>query len=290
VLGLPFPDRTGRLAWCVFWSDILVTWNVAKGFGADTGMRRPRVQCDKLYLSSDSAPTSKAELLQGASGLSAEANGQGPLVLGYKVLSATALGHREEFNELLPAFESLGTRAFWDGFCRPHFEPAGSPPGIKLSLSCARHLTTSAPDTLLNYVLIDLRTSETSQLLLRRRSGRPTSSTPIGDLAQHLERECSELCAEKQILEDVVVYASLLYPRGESRDTNLQGVMTEVAECWRKMLVDGATLFLAYSPELVVKLFEQKDALDGELTRFGIFSNNIEEGFEPSRDEFLGSF
>ena len=44
VLGLPFPDKINRLAWCKKWSTLLLTWGVARGFVADTGMRPPRAQ------------------------------------------------------------------------------------------------------------------------------------------------------------------------------------------------------------------------------------------------------
>jgi len=44
VLGLPFADRTKRLAWCRRWSSLLLTWAVARGFAADTRLRPPSVQ------------------------------------------------------------------------------------------------------------------------------------------------------------------------------------------------------------------------------------------------------
>jgi len=65
VLGVPFPDKTNRLAWCRRWSSLLLTWRVARGFVADTERRPPKVQNHKLYLSfgAESKPESPREIM-----------------------------------------------------------------------------------------------------------------------------------------------------------------------------------------------------------------------------------
>jgi hypothetical protein len=84
-------------------------------------------------------------------------------------------------------------------------------------------------------------------------------------LAQHLLVCCPKLCTDEQILRDVFLYARLFYPYGESSASKLQKVMTKTAEYWTKMFLNSTTLFLAGSPELVIKLLDQKAALEQEL-------------------------
>jgi len=60
VLGVPFPDKTKRLAWCRKWSSLLLTWRVARGFVADTELRPPKVQDHRLYLSSEAGSNAKS--------------------------------------------------------------------------------------------------------------------------------------------------------------------------------------------------------------------------------------
>ncbi len=87
-------------------------------------------------------------------------------------------------------------------------------------------------------------------------------------------------------MQDVFVYARLLYPYGESSASKLQKVMTKTAECWTKMLLNNATLFLAGSTELVVKLLDQKAALEQELQQLRN-CGCIDEEFKQSRGEFV---
>ena len=108
VLGVPFPDRISRLAWCVRWGSLLLTWRVARGFVADTKMRPPRVQNMELHLSSDTELTSKdrAALMNEAHQLfEAEAHAGNLQGLGYRVLSTTAVKDRNLFEKALPLFK-----------------------------------------------------------------------------------------------------------------------------------------------------------------------------------------
>jgi hypothetical protein len=41
VLGVPFFIKAARMAWCSTWASLLHTWNVARGFTADTRVRTP---------------------------------------------------------------------------------------------------------------------------------------------------------------------------------------------------------------------------------------------------------
>ena len=131
-----------------------------------------------------------------------------------------------------------------------------------------------------------MRTSETSQLLLSSHPNRYAKSTPVEALARHLGKFCAALCTDEQLLQNVFVYARLLYPYGESGASELQKVMAKTAECWRDMLVDGATHFLAGSSQLVVKLLDQKAALDAELQQFQDCAFTDPE-FLRSRREFV---
>jgi hypothetical protein len=131
-----------------------------------------------------------------------------------------------------------------------------------------------------------LRTGETSQLLLSSHPNRYAKSTPIEALARHLGDCCAVLCTDEQLLQNVFVYARLLYPYGESSASELQKVMTKTAECWRNMLVDGATHFLAGSSQLVAKLLDQKAALNAELHQLQVCAFTNPE-FKQSRHEFV---
>ncbi len=62
--------------------------------------------------------------------------------------------------------------------------------------------------------------------------------------------------------------------------------MTKTAECWRNMLVDGATHFLAGSSQLVAKLLDQKAALNAELHQLQVCAFTNPE-FKQSRHEFV---
>jgi hypothetical protein len=97
-------------------------------------------------------------------------------------------------------------------------------------------------------------------------------------LAQHLLVWCPKLCTDEQILRDVFEYARLFYPYGESSASKLQKVMTKTAEYWTKMFLNSTTLFLAGSPELVIKLLDQKAALEQELKQLQE-SSCIDEDF-----------
>ena len=91
VLGLPFPDKVNRLSWCTRWGSLLLTWGVARGFAADTGMRPPRVQNTQLHLKS-AIGLPRGELVQEAEEL---CRGSDLLSVGYKLLSTTSVRARD---------------------------------------------------------------------------------------------------------------------------------------------------------------------------------------------------
>ena len=55
VLGVPFFNKVNRLAWCAVWRSLLHTWNVARGFAADTKERPEPVELDEPSLPSKNA-------------------------------------------------------------------------------------------------------------------------------------------------------------------------------------------------------------------------------------------
>ena len=87
-------------------------------------------------------------------------------------------------------------------------------------------------------------------------------------------------------MRDVFVYARLFYPYGESSASKLQKVMKKTAEHWTKMFLNSATLFLAGSTELVIKLLDQKAALEQELKQLQE-CGCTDEDFPRSHDEFV---
>ena len=62
--------------------------------------------------------------------------------------------------------------------------------------------------------------------------------------------------------------------------------MTKTAEHWTKMFLNTTTLFLAGSMELVIKLLDQKAALEQELKQLQD-CDNIDQAFQDSRREFV---
>ena len=62
--------------------------------------------------------------------------------------------------------------------------------------------------------------------------------------------------------------------------------MTKTAEHWTKMFLNSTTLFLAGSTELVIKLLDQKAALEQELKQLQD-CGCIDQEFQRSHDEFV---
>jgi hypothetical protein len=63
----------------------------------------------------------------------------------------------------------------------------------------------------INYLLTDLNTGETSQLLLSKETSPYTVKTPIEVLAQQLKDNCDVLCNDEETLGLIYVYARLLF-------------------------------------------------------------------------------
>ena len=114
---------------------------------------------------------------------------------------------------------------------------------------------------ILDYLLTEVRTTETSQLQVSCKPSRYTTRTPVEAIAERLRYRCHPLCPDDQSLQSVYAYARLLFRGDENQRAELLEVVRKAAENWSSMFERGTTLFLAGSIKLVVELLDQKAAL-----------------------------
>jgi hypothetical protein len=265
VLGVPFFSKLARVVWCSTWASLLHTWNVARGFEADTLERTLRFS---QHLSFDplGAPGEVAEPVLRR--LAAE-DPTDTQRTGYSLLTQTTAA--PGLSERLQQFRARQAE-FVAHFTRPHFDN-----GRLCFFQVRQPLTAAQPGCICDHVLVNVHTSEVLRLQVSATEGQLK-----GDLIAALRRFAPPLVQDG---EAALVYAKRLLPSAEFK--SLSEALDELVPKWTAMTKHNPTLFVACDAQLVEQLLAQKAELKNEIKRLQAVECDLDPNFEAARADFL---